>query len=665
MAAEVGSRLGPYVVEARLATGGMAEVFVAKRVGPYGFQKRVALKRIVPRYARDPEFVAMFIDEARLAARLSHPNIVQIFDFGEHGDDLFLAMEYIEGTNLNRVLRGAVAREADIPIDVALYISREVARALASAHSSAGDDGKPLGIVHRDVSPANILLSSTGDVKLSDFGIARAADIEHRTDAGHLRGKLGYMSPEQVVGSKLDARSDQFTLGVVLAEMLLLEPLFGTGTDLAVLLRIRDADLSVLYSVGKRVPADVKEMLERMLARRPEDRYESCAQVADAIEEIARQRRMRMGPARLARLLHKLSLVGDLPPPEVELPATASSTTGDVTTIVPEGQPGGARDIDPANVAAATSPAIYRYKGTGGRLVGPMTYPRLVELFAVGDLDGESLISVADGPFHKARELGELSRFVTSPALRWKDVEKTTATLEGDLSRAVLPRLAHRLAVSRETGLLYLRDGRRRKKIYFVEGKPEFVASTDRNELLGEFLVRKGYCVRMEIEMALALLPRFGGRLGDALVGLGILRPVELFRAIGEQVRLRYLDAFRWRSGKYVYSRGVLSHEETFPLAQDAYELIAQAVSSCYATDEVEATLEPYLDRVLVLEPSPPVPIGVFNVPRGWAQVLESVKGDATLRTVIAREVAHAMAEPEAVYRAVFLAIACGIVRAD
>ena len=302
-------RLGPYDLLRRVATGGMAEVYVARRAGPHGFQKTVAVKRILPQFARDPDFVAMFVDEARVCARLTHPNIVQVFDFGEHDGELYMAMEYVDGTTGARLIRAAAGRGEELPLDVCLHITLSILRALEYAHSARDDDGKSLALVHRDVSPGNVLIDRSGAVKLTDFGIARAAEIERRTDAGQLKGKLGYMSPEQVVGRELDARSDIFTLGIVLGEMLILRPLFSGGKELDVLLRIRDADLSAIDRAGQRVPDDVRAVLFRALSRDPALRWPSAGAFADALEDVVRRRRLQVGPSRLASLVEKLGLV--------------------------------------------------------------------------------------------------------------------------------------------------------------------------------------------------------------------------------------------------------------------------------------------------------------------------------------------------------------------
>jgi len=646
--------LGPYLIEERLATGGMAEVFVAKRTGPHGFFKRVALKRILPQFARDADFVSMFVDEARLAGRLEHPNVVQVFDFGDIEGELFLAMELVVGTNVNRLLRAVSARNESVPLETALHILSQTAHALAYAHRARDDEGKPLGIVHRDVSPANILLTHTGHVKLSDFGIARMSGKDTRTDDGHVRGKLGYMSPEQVMGKELDGRSDVFTLTTVFAEMLLAEPLFGSGSDLDVLIRIRDADLRVLERSPRRLPQDVMKIIRMGLEPDPKDRPSSSA-FADAVDEIVRRRGIVRGPDALARLLLQLDLVRGTKADRDALEAGARPTwTLDTTGV-------NAQTEQLGDVAQGTPP-IYRVRRADRTIVGPLSYPRLVQMITCGDVNADTAVSKEGGPFELASVLPELTRFVHSPALQWRPEETSYATRRGVLGAARLLGVVHGIASARETGVLHLFDNDRRKKIYFVEGRPDFVASTDKNELLGEYLVATGVCLRMEVEMALALLPRYGGHLGDALVGLGILRPVELFRATSAQVRAKYLEAFRWRTGEWAYVPGLRAQEETYPLGHETTELLRDAALEAHP-EELEAALSPLREKVLVREQAPPIPLSAFRAPAEWNRLLD-VHGDATLGAIVARESFSGGLDTEEVYRAFYLGLSCEIVRA-
>ncbi len=653
----------------------MAEVYLARRGGPHGFQKIVAVKRILPQYARDPDFVAMFVDEARVCARLGHPNIVQVFDFGEQDGELYMAMEYVDGTTGARVIRAAASQGEDLPLDVCLHTALSILRALEYAHGARDDAGRPLKLVHRDVSPGNVLIDRSGAVKLTDFGIARAAEIERRTDAGQLKGKLGYMSPEQVVGRELDERSDLFTVGIVLAESLILRPLFSGGKELDVLLRIRDADVSVLDRVGNRVPDDVRAVLFRALARDPALRWQTASAFAEGLEDIIRRRRLQVGPSRLAAAVEKLGLVVG-PDVEQETRDTGSKSTAPIdndtttrATLAASAPPPTERDgVDgsqsvPPSEPLSVAPSIYRLQRPDGSVIGPVTFPHIIELFATGEASATATIAREHGRFKPASDYLELGRFLTSPALKW-DADLPSAAIDrGVLDPARLPTRIFHLAVRRETGALVLRDGPHKKRIFFVEGSPECVTSTEKRELLGEFLIRRGQVLRMEVEMALAMLPRFGGRLGDALVGIGVLRPIELFRAIHDQTQERLLETFRLKHGEIAFARGVRSQEETFPLGVDTYELIGRGIRHGYAYDELEAMLAPCREEVIEPVPSPPVRLEMFRLSEAQAGVLDGVRGKTTLSKVVAQMTTAGKADPEDVLRAVFLGLACELLR--
>ena len=663
-------RLGPYELLRRLATGGMAEVYLARRAGPHGFQKLVAVKRILPQYTRDPDFVAMFIDEARVCARLGHPNIVQVFDFGEQDGELYMAMEYVDGTTGARMIRGAASYGEDIPVDICLYIALSILRALDYAHGARDDGGKPLALVHRDVSPGNVLIDRSGAVKLTDFGIARAAEIERRTDAGQLKGKLGYMSPEQVVGRELDARSDIFTVGIVLAEMLILRPLFSGGKELDVLLRIRDADVSAIDRAGPRVPDDVRAVLFRALSRDPALRWQNAGVFAEAIEEILRRRRLQVGPSRLSAFIEKLGLVvaPDLDSQDVNTGVAAEALLEheeeNETTLrfaVGEAKSGPAHA---GGEGEPFAPSIYRVQRLDGTIVGPVAYPQLIELFATGQVGSTCSISRGEhGRYKPVVEYTELVRFVQSPALKWDVEPPADAADRGQLDPTRLPTRLFHIAVRRETGALLLHDGQRKKRIFFVEGSPECVTSTDKNELLGEFLIRRGQVLRMELEMALAMLPRFGGRIGDALVGVGVLRPIELFRAIHDQTQDRLLEMFRWKRGEMGFARGLRSQEETFPLGVDTYELIGRGIRHGYGYQDLEVMLAPVHEEVIEPVATPPVRLEMFRLQDGEAAVIEAITGKTTLAKLSAERTASGASDPEEVLRAVFLGLACELLR--
>jgi serine/threonine protein kinase len=679
--------LGPYELLQRIATGGMAEVYLARRAGPHGFQKVVAVKRILPQLAQDADFVAMFVDEARVCARLAHPNIVQVFDFGEHDGELYMAMEFVDGTTAARLVRAAASRNEEVPLEAALYIALSVLRGLDYAHNARDDEGKPLDLVHRDVSPGNVLIDRSGAVKLTDFGIARAAEIERRTDAGQLKGKLGYMSPEQVVGRELDARSDLFTVGIALAELVMLRPLFSGPSEIDVLMRIRDADLSVLDRAGSRVPDDVRTVLFRALARDRALRYPSAAAFAEGIEEILRRRRLQVGPAKLAAWVEKLGLVTSADGDEHEvqsetsirqtanLGAAAAAATAAVDasrrpTMPPSSGSGVQTPRSPSGPPASVearevSPPIYRVKMPAGPVLGPLSYPRLVELFVTGGIDASrgAQISRESGAFKDASTFAELDRFVSSAALRWDDGVFCAANDLGPIDRVMLPSRMFHLALRRDTGALHFRDGAKKKKIYLVEGVPEFVMSTDKRELFGEHLVARGQVLRMEVEMGLAMLPRYAGRLGDALCGLGVLRPIELFRAIAQQTQDRFIEVFQWRKGEVAFVRGARSHEETFPLGVDPFELVLRAVREHYPAAELEAILSPLEEYPIVPVVPLPVRIEAFRFGDAEENVLKRIKEPALIGDVVTAT--RKFATREETHRAIFCGLSCDLLRSE
>ena len=268
-------RIGRYEVLRRIATGGMAELFLAKHVGMEGFEKVVAIKRILAHLAHDDEFVNMFRDEARLVAKLSHPNIVQIYDLGKSADSYFIAMEYIPGRNLASIAKKARQKGEAFP---PLYIARAMAQAceaLHYAHTRQDVDGRSMGIVHRDVSPQNIILSFSGAVKLVDFGIAKAATKIAHTRAGVLKGKYAYMSPEQIKGEEIDARSDLFSVGIVLFELLCGRRPFEKENSIQTLKAIvQDAHVDP-RSLNPAVPDGLADIIRRALVKDRNQRFQS------------------------------------------------------------------------------------------------------------------------------------------------------------------------------------------------------------------------------------------------------------------------------------------------------------------------------------------------------------------------------------------------------
>lgn len=282
-------RFGKYQILERISAGGMAEVFKAQLQGEGGFQRTLAIKRVLPHLSQRPEFVAMLVEEAKIAGLLSHANIVQILDLGEVDGVCFVAMEYVDGPDLGRVLQRCREKGIALPVPHASFIAIEVLKALEYAHgrrvTRAGQD-LPLDIVHRDISPANVLLSLQGEVKLTDFGIARASVKALETVAGVVKGRFDAMAPEQAAGRKADARADLFATGLLLYECLTGQHPFRKGTEGATLDAIRAGQFKPASQVNPDVPLALDHLLERALAVRPEDRPADATEMKAELERF-------------------------------------------------------------------------------------------------------------------------------------------------------------------------------------------------------------------------------------------------------------------------------------------------------------------------------------------------------------------------------------------
>ncbi len=346
-----GSPFGQYVLMEHIATGGMAEVYKARMMGMEGFQKTVAIKRILPHLTDNDEFVTMFIDEAKLAAQLNHNNIIHIYDLGKIERSYYIAMEYIEGRDLRSILQRCRERSVRIPVPLALYIANRLCSALDHAHRKRDFDNRDLGLVHRDVSPQNVLISYEGDIKLCDFGIAKAASKASHTRAGALKGKLQYMSPEQAWGKDIDHRSDLFSLGLVVFEMLTGEKQFKGDSELSILEQVRNPHVTPPSALSSEIPKAIDELAARALSSERDQRFQSARDLQREIEKTLRTNGWNPAPGDVARFLSELYGESEITqlaasPADTEAPAelTPTPTPQPLETPPPEppGPPGGA-----------------------------------------------------------------------------------------------------------------------------------------------------------------------------------------------------------------------------------------------------------------------------------------------------------------------------------
>ena len=330
MTSEVGSTANSYEILAKLAEGGMAEIFLARGASGAGVMRHVVLKRVLREHASNTVFVQMFLEEARLAAQLQHPNIAQVFDVGQLGASYFFTMEYVHGVTVRALLDRAKELGTPVPIASILAIVVGAAAGLGHAHQRAGMDGKPLGIVHRDVSPANLMVSFEGNVKVVDFGVAKAIGSPE-TQVGSVKGKISYLSPEQCRGHKLDCRSDLFALGIVMWEMLTGRRPFHGATPFETMAAIATDEVPPPSRYRPEVPDELDALVGKLLAKDLARRYQTAEAVIEDLEALALRTKSSLSSPALARLLREL--FGVRPEPWLSLEREAITVS---VTPVPE-----------------------------------------------------------------------------------------------------------------------------------------------------------------------------------------------------------------------------------------------------------------------------------------------------------------------------------------
>ncbi|OVE81603.1 hypothetical protein BVY03_03100 [bacterium K02(2017)] len=294
---------GKYFLTDLIAIGGMAEIYKAKTFGVDGFEKVLAIKKILSHYSSDKDFIVMLTDEAKLVVNLSHANIVQVYDLGRVGDDYFISMEHIDGINLKDLIERAKELDEKIPPEICAYIISEVCKGLDYAHHKKDTEGLPLKIVHRDISPQNILVSFDGSIKIVDFGIAKAAMNLSQTQFGTLKGKVTYMSPEQAFGKPIDGRTDLYSLGIILYELLTQKRFFVGESQMEILKKIRQTKVS-LESLDESILDIYKPLLVKSLAHSVKERYQSAADMQIDFTRLLYSHFSNFSPKTLSTLLH-------------------------------------------------------------------------------------------------------------------------------------------------------------------------------------------------------------------------------------------------------------------------------------------------------------------------------------------------------------------------
>jgi serine/threonine-protein kinase len=646
---------GPFWLDARLAVGGTAEIYVARPADPSAEPRKLIVKRLLPHIVADPEGRTMFDREAALHAAVSSENVVRVLGSGLVGEEPWLAMELVDGCDLYRLLRRLVSDNRKLPVSLAVHIAREVLLALSDVHGARDSSGEPLGIIHRDVTPSNVYLSALGQVKLGDFGIARSATraTMRSGSAAMLKGKFAYLSPEQIAAEPFDHRADLFAVAVVLTEMLIGQPLFSGSGQLAILLAIRDCRLDPLRNAKGTLPPGLYDALLRALSRDPSARFPTAAELSAALAPF--------GPTDEGGRRHACTELGAL----VRWVQSAPSS-GQVQAVKAAGagqrqdQEGGAQaEHESAGVSSERTTGEYTSIPSHvitqrGEARGPWPFARLAEALATGEVTRGDMVDYLGRGLAPIESIEELARFLPALTATTNQMASVGAPdFADDVSAAALVTIFVRVVESEATGVLFAEgptESRRsprpdalaqgegsRKELYFVGGKLHHVSSSNASELLGQFLIRRGNITREELDFALALLPRHGGRMGDTLVSLGLISSLEVFRAIREQGGERFVDLFQWPSGRLAFYGGHTAPHVEFPLDLEVLPLVISGFQSAAHDDGSLEALRARSQSVLGPAPVPRPKLRDAPWPPMVRRLLDATSVPKPLGAVLAR----------------------------
>jgi len=447
---------GPYQLTERIASGGMAEIFKARIFGQFGFEKTLAIKRLHPRYTQHPEFVEMLKQEAKIAVSLSHQNIVQIFDLGRIQEHFFIAMEYIHGRDVNQVFNRLRSQQERWPLEAVLHIGSQVCSGLDHAHRMRGPDGELLRLIHRDVTPQNVMISAEGDVKLVDFGIAKITGSQLETEAGMIKGKFCFMSPEQAMGARLDHRTDIFSAGIVLYELLTGRPMYDEEDDHRLIELVRGAHFTPLEQLRPDLPRPVVKLLNKALAHDPNARFPSARHFQYAIDKVAQRLNLTYTNLKLKQLItdtfpelssrlqesymqhsddfdsEELSLISDY---ELSLAGEGDWEVPDITDEVEmiEVEELDPEELDPAELDGSISLSVAEERALSGEHISPYGTPPINPAELYSQADPRLASAPAAQAVRSAPEVAKFPAAAPTPADAQYYLADSEAQARGDL----------------------------------------------------------------------------------------------------------------------------------------------------------------------------------------------------------------------------------------
>ncbi len=628
-------RIGKYTIIEKIGSGGMAEIYKAALKGAGGFEKVVVIKKELPGYANNESFIRMLVQEAKLASLLHHPGIVQIYELGEEDRQYYIAMEYVHGKDLLKILSQCAKAKRRLPNEAVLFIVAEVAAALDHAHQASDLRGQPLGIIHRDVSPSNIIISYDGNVKIMDFGVAKAkTQSGDKTRVGVLKGKIGYMSPEQVMGKEIDRRSDIFSLGVILYEAIVLKRLFLGKADLETLLNIRDVRVDKKIERYKElIPDPIEKIMRTALARNPDERYQTAGALHDAIYDFLFDQKIKYTSTDLKGVLAELFDKEDPLIPETFLQeedeeVTSSSAPGSSvasspltgtsanTVSEPPSQPaltargpgttGSGLRLSDLKAQAGTTPfdvagAKFQVKGPNGEVFGPVSFENLMKMMKAGAISDEELISVDEGSWKEPRDLGVFQGVdqVAGP------VEAKPPLYQGEFTRLTIPRLLFNILKNRLSGRLLVKQRVATKNIYLKNNRITHVTSNLKPELLGVSLLKRGIISQQQIDEAVEFSRTRGVKLGGALIALKYIRPYELSRLMELFTIEKIEEIFTWQKGEYRFYDQEFPPEDVILISVEVPPVLTGSVRKSFHPEDYKVYFKDRIHRAVVRMANP------------------------------------------------------------
>lgn len=579
-------RFGNYNLIKKIGKGGMAEIFLATPV--LSPQFLVVIKKINPDLVEDKHYVTMFLDEARLMSCLMHPNIVQILDVNEVGGENYICMEYVHGKDLLTIFEYCIGAGITIPEDIGLHIILELLEGLDYIHNVKSPDNKELRIIHRDLSPSNILISLDGEVKIGDFGIAKAAFQKNVTRAGYIKGKIGYMSPEQVEGKNLDQRTDVFIAGLVLYEIFTQKMYYNIENEFEALKAMREARPKDRNELLRYMSPPIVDILLKALKKNPAERFQSAVDFSSAIRQYMIENRLSTNVKILASFMRSL-----FPTDESLLQQVHEAVSKSSAFIK---SPEGRKRPEKSKVHNVR----FFLKDRQQRVIGPFDIESLLNIIKIYNIPPETLASDDRKTFRPLEQFPLLIEAFQSGADKYTGIFSLTPQYSGYLNEVSPTRLFYRFAAAKMTGKLVFKRDDIHKSLYIRDGFPEYIETNIRNELFGEMLVNRGIITRVSLAKTLKEQERSKKKIGDILIERDYIKPGDLIKLLTEQMRTRYFELYNWEEGRYEFFAHTTSKDVYTSIGMGAFALISEAVRKQMKYEIIIKTLKPLMHQKIV-----------------------------------------------------------------